>query len=119
MKQEIINQYEDEANIFKALSHPTRLFILYAIKEKSYSVSQLADRVGIDISTMSKHLDLLKRYKLINGIKERNAVYYQLTIPCLFDFISCARKMTGCPLECQEVQCFAKELNQTTENFPQ
>jgi ArsR family transcriptional regulator len=110
MNQEITSQYQAEAEIFKALSHPTRLFILHTIKEKCYSVSQLADMVGIDISTMSKHLDLLKRYKLIKGNKERNTIYYQLTIPCLFDFISCARKITDCPDECQEVQCIAKEL---------
>ena len=109
MKQEIINQYQDEADIFRALSHPTRLFILNAIKDQSYSVSQLAETVGIDTSTMSKHLDLLKRYKLIAGTKERNTVYYHLTIPCLFDFISCARKMTDCPSECQEVKCLAKK----------
>ena len=110
MKPKIINQYQSEADIFKALSHPTRLFILHAIKEKSYTVSQLAEMVDIDISTMSKHLDLLKRYKLIGGTKERNTVCYQLTIPCLFDFISCARKITDCPDECQEVQCIAKEI---------
>ncbi len=73
-------------------------------------MSQLAEMVGIDISTMSKHLDLLKRYKLIKGTKERNTVYYQLTIPCLFDFIGCARKITGCPDECKKVQCSAKEI---------
>jgi ArsR family transcriptional regulator len=98
-----------EAEIFKALSHPSRLFILHAIKEKSYSVSQLADMVGIDISTMSKHLELLRRNKLVRGIKKRNTVYYQLTILCLIDFISCAGKMTTCPVECQAIECIAKE----------
>jgi hypothetical protein len=29
-------------------------------------------------------------------------------IPCLFDFINCARKITSCPSECQEVKYFAK-----------
>lgn len=108
MNHKVTDQYQNEADIFRALSHPTRLFILHAIKEKAYSVSRLADMVSIDISTMSKHLDLLKRYKLIKGHKERNTVYYQLTIPCLFDFISCARKITDCPDECQNVQCVAK-----------
>ncbi|WP_016777308.1 ArsR/SmtB family transcription factor [Anaerophaga thermohalophila] len=112
MNRKITSQYQAEAEIFKALSHPTRLFILHTIKEKSYSVSQLAKMVGIDISTMSKHLDLLKRYKLIGGIKERNTVYYQLTIPCLFDFIRCARKMIDCSPECQQLQCVPKKLNQ-------
>ncbi|MFW6203221.1 MAG: ArsR/SmtB family transcription factor [Marinilabilia sp.] len=110
MKQEFIKQYQGEADVFKALSHPTRLFILHAIKEKAYSVSQLAEVIGIDTSTMSKHLDILKRYKLIEGTKERSTVYYQLTIPCLFDFISCARKITDCPDECSEIQCIAKEI---------
>lgn len=105
MNREITDQYQGEANIFKALSHPTRLFILHAIKDQSYTVSQLAQKAGIDISTMSKHLDLLKRYHTITGVKDRNTVYYKLNVPCLFDFIRCAQRIVNCPSECTEFSC--------------
>jgi len=105
MNRKITNQYQGEANIFKALSHPTRLFILDAIRQQSYSVSQLAQIAGIDISTMSKHLDLLKRYRIVSGVKERNTVYYKLKVPCLFDFIRCAQRIVKCPSDCTEFSC--------------
>ena len=105
MNSETTRQYQGEANIFKALSHPTRLFILDAIRDQSYSVSQLAQMAGIDISTMSKHLDLLKRYNIVTGVKERNTVYYKLNVPCLFDFIKCAKKIINCPSDCKEFSC--------------
>lgn len=101
MRQDIINTYQGEAGIFKALSHPTRLFILHTLKEQTCSVSELAEMAEIDISTMSKHLDLLKRYNIVNAKKHRNTVYYQLTIPCLFDFMQCAQKILHCPADCK------------------
>lgn len=98
-------KYIKEAEIFKALSHPTRILILYSIKEDQYTVSQLAEKAGIDISTMSKHLDLLKRYKIIVGDKIKNTVYYKINIPCVFNFLNCAKTITSCSIDCDGEQC--------------
>jgi len=95
--KKLTDSYQKEAEIFKALSHPTRLFILDKIRHESFSVSELADMAQVDISTMSKHLDILKRYQLIVGKKSRNHVFYKLNISCLFTFINCATKLTTCP----------------------
>ncbi|NHB69410.1 ArsR/SmtB family transcription factor [Perlabentimonas gracilis] len=101
----ITNIYQKEAGIFKALSHPTRLFILDVINKEPHTVSELADMVGIDISTMSKHLDIMKRYQIVVGEKNKNSVYYKLNIPCLFEFFKCAQRIStsdhsGCQAEC-------------------
>ena len=103
MKQEIIDRYQREASVFAALAHPTRLFVLHQMKNASHSVTELAQMAGIDISTMSKHLDLLKRYNIIRGEKDKSAVYYKLSIPCLLDFMKCAKQITSCPSECSTV----------------
>ncbi len=66
--------------IFKALFHPTRLLIIQAVNYKKMLVKEFAEMVGIDISTMSKHLDILKRHKIIMGEKDKNFVYYHLAI---------------------------------------
>ena len=86
-------QYQQQSEIFKALAHPTRLYIIYAVKDKSMSVKELTEAVGIDISTMSKHLDILKRNKIIEGTKVKNFVYYKLAIPCVLEFMSCATRV--------------------------
>nr|WP_320119823.1 metalloregulator ArsR/SmtB family transcription factor [uncultured Marinifilum sp.] len=93
MNKEIKKEYADKAEVFKALAHPTRLFIIHEIKDKKMSVRELSDRVGIDISTMSKHLDILKKHKIIEGEKEKNFVYYRLAIPCVLEFMNCAVKV--------------------------
>ena len=105
MKNQLTDRYQKEAEIFKALSHPTRLFILDKIRHESFSVSELAAMAKVDISTMSKHLDLLKRYQIVIGEKNKNNVYYKLNIGCLFTFLDCAKKLTSCPSECTEATC--------------
>jgi len=93
MNKEIEKEYLEKAEIFKALAHPTRLFIIHAIKDKSMSVKELTELVGVDISTMSKHLDILKRNKIIEGEKVKNFIFYRLAIPCVLDFMNCAVKV--------------------------
>ncbi len=93
MNREIENEYQDKAEIFKALAHPTRLFIIHSVKDEALSVKELTEKVGIDISTMSKHLDILKKNKIIEGEKVKNFVYYKLAIPCVLDFMTCAVKV--------------------------
>ena len=103
-------QYSKEAEIFKALAHPTRILILYSIKEEQHTVTELAEKAGIDISTMSKHLDLLKRYKIIVGDKIKNTVYYKINIPCVFNFLNCAKAITSCSINCDVEQCSNIEI---------
>ena len=93
MNKDIEKEYLESAEIFKALAHPTRLFIIHTVKDKKLSVKELTELVGIDISTMSKHLDILKKHKIIKGEKVKNFIYYRLAIPCVLDFMSCATKV--------------------------
>lgn len=93
MNKEINLLYEEESLIFKALSHPTRLFIVNAINTKRLSVMELTEMAAIDISTMSKHLSILRKSGIIKGEKENNKVFYRLEIPCILDFMVCAKKV--------------------------
>ena len=93
MNKKIEKDYGDKAEVFKALAHPTRLFIIHAIKDNQMSVKELAELVEVDISTMSKHLDILKKNKIIEGEKVKNFIYYRLAIPCVLEFMNCAIKV--------------------------
>lgn len=93
MNMDIEKEYSEKADVFKALAHPTRLFIIHAVKDKKMSVKELTEVVGIDISTMSRHLDILKKHRIIKGEKDKNFVYYSLSIPCVLDFMNCAIKV--------------------------
>ena len=99
-------EYTKEAEIFKALSHPTRILILYNIKEGQHTVTELAEKAEIDISTISKHLDLLKRHKIIIGEKNKNTVFYKINTRCVFNFLDCAKALTSCSANyCSIEQC--------------
>ena len=93
MNKDIEKEFLEKADIFKALAHPTRLFIIHAVKDKKMSVKELTEIVGVDISTMSKHLDILKKNKIIEGEKVKNFIYYRLVIPCVLEFMNCAGKV--------------------------
>lgn len=86
-------QLEDKARIFKALAHPTRLFIVETLAEQRRCVSWLADQVEVDISTVSRHLDVLEEAGIIHGEKEGKTVYYSLRITCVVNFFSCVEEV--------------------------
>jgi len=55
------------AERFAALSDPTRLRLLLALREAELGVSELAEVVGISQPTASKHLAALRRAGLVQG----------------------------------------------------
>jgi ArsR family transcriptional regulator len=77
------------ANVIKALGHPTRIFMVGLLSKEDLSVGSLTDAVGADVSTISKHLSLLKQVGILIDRKEGNRVLYSLICPCIMEFIHC------------------------------
>ena len=77
------------AQILKAIAHPTRLFIIRQLAKREHCVCELKDMVGADMSTISKHLSLLKEAGLIWDDKRKNKVFYTLRCPCVLQFLDC------------------------------
>lgn len=82
-------RYEARARIIKALAHPTRLFIVDEIAKGERCVCDLTAMVGVDISTVSKHLSVLKQAGLVADEKRGLMVYYRLKTPCLTGLFDC------------------------------
>ncbi len=82
-------RYEARARIVKAMAHPTRLFILDRLAEQETCVCELTEMIGADVSTVSKHLSVLKSAGLIKDQKRGVQVYYQLRTPCVMKVFSC------------------------------
>lgn len=82
-----------EADIFKALGHPTRLWIVEQLADgKEHCVCEFVEAVGADFSTISQHLAVLKNADVIVDDKRGKQVFYKLCRPCIIDFIECLRK---------------------------
>ncbi len=92
MRKDLKGSYEAQAAVIKAMAHPTRLLILNSLKKKETCVCELRDLVGDDISTVSKHLLVLKSAGLVAARREGNWLYYRLTCPCVLDFTDCIAK---------------------------
>ncbi|MBN1523791.1 MAG: winged helix-turn-helix transcriptional regulator [Spirochaetales bacterium] len=75
--------------ILKAMAHPLRLFILAKLFKKPHCVCELAEMIGADISTISKHLSVMKNAGLVGDTKEGTTVYYSFQCDCVMTFISC------------------------------
>ncbi len=90
-KQEIASQ----AKVTKALGHPSRLMIIHALLTNKLCVCELRDLLEQDLSTVSRHLSVLKNAGLLREEKRGLYVYYQLTCPCIGEFLSCVTRITN------------------------
>ena len=80
---------EARASILKALAHPVRLFMIEQLSKKSHCVCELTEMVGLDVSTVSKHLSILKNAGLVNVEKKGKQVFYSLRMRCALNFLDC------------------------------
>jgi ArsR family transcriptional regulator len=85
------------AAVFKALGHPSRLRIIGALGKGERCVCELREAVGADMSTVSRHLAVLRNAGLIVGEKRGLWVWYTLCCPCVMDFLKCVESV--CPAE--------------------
>jgi DNA-binding transcriptional ArsR family regulator len=81
--------YKKRTSVIKAMAHPARLFMLEQLNCGELCVCELAKMVEADISTVSKHLALLKGAGLVRDRKAGLQVFYSLRCPCILGFIGC------------------------------
>ena len=89
MNQKTKELYEARARVLKALAHPTRLLIVDELLQQERNVAELTKMVGADMSTVSKHLTVLKNVGIIRDDKRGSQVYYQLAVRCVPNFFGC------------------------------
>lgn len=88
-----IARQKSRAQVFKALAHPSRLSIVEALVEGERCVNELTDMLGIDASTTSRHLAILRNAGLIRDEKRGACVYYRLQCSCVLTFIECVESV--------------------------
>lgn len=82
-------QFTEQARIFKALGHPSRLIIAEALTRGPLCVCDLRQLVGGDLSTVSRHLSLMKEAGVVTDEKRGKNIFYTLALPCLDLFLRC------------------------------
>ncbi|RMD59814.1 ArsR family transcriptional regulator [Candidatus Parcubacteria bacterium] len=83
------------ATICQALSDPTRICILYALREGECNVSELVQRLGQPQPTISRHLKILRERNLVTASRRGTSVYYRLTDRRVLDALDILRAVLG------------------------
>jgi ArsR family transcriptional regulator len=89
MDQKTQARLEARARVIKAMGHPTRLFIVEELSRGERCVCELTDMVQADVSTISKHLTVLRNAGIVQDEKRGVQVFYRLRVPCVVHFFSC------------------------------
>ena len=71
-------QFEQNARILKALSHPIRLHILHLIRERRPCVRAMEEVLGVAQPTVSQHLSLLRNIGIVKAERNGHQVCYRI-----------------------------------------
>jgi len=77
----------------KALGHPYRVRLMELLTDGSWSVGELAQHLGTDVSSTSKHLLILKNAGLAFVKKRGLHAYYYTGCHCIANFHKCVQEM--------------------------
>jgi len=82
------DRYDALARILKALAHPTRLFLVEQLKDGEKCVCELQTLVNANISTVSRHLAILRNAGIVFDDRRGSKVFYSLRSRQAIDLLS-------------------------------
>lgn len=71
-------EVSDIADFFKVFGDATRLKILFLLETGELPVNAIAERLGMQQSTISQQLKLLRASRLVRHRKEGRSIHYRL-----------------------------------------
>ena len=90
-------RYEACAKIIKAMAHPIRLFVVDELSRGGERcVCDLTEMIGVEMSTVSRHLATLKNVGIVEDEKRGAQVYYRVRCGCVPDFFDCVESVMKC-----------------------
>ncbi len=93
MDESTRRKYDARARVIKAMGHGTRLFLVDELSRGERCVCELQALVGADMSTISKHLAVLREAGIVQDEKRGNQVFYSLRCPCVLNFFACVESV--------------------------
>jgi DNA-binding transcriptional ArsR family regulator len=84
-----------KADFFKALAHPLRVRVLETLRGGEQSVYELQQTLGVDQSTVSQQLGVLRRQGIVSARKEGTSVRYAIRDPRVGQLLDVARAIVN------------------------
>ncbi|MEE4284520.1 MAG: metalloregulator ArsR/SmtB family transcription factor [Mariniphaga sp.] len=89
------NRLDTAANMLKAIAHPMRIAILKHLEGgKKLTVTEIHELLGIEQSTTSHHLGILRDKGVLCSKREGKNTYYYLKFEILSQIVDCLETCT-------------------------
>lgn len=72
------DRYAAVSELFAALASPVRSAIVHRLTEHGWSVTELADELGVSQPLMSQHLRILRAARVVNSTRTGRTTTYTL-----------------------------------------
>ncbi len=82
-----------KAEFFKALANPLRIRILDELREKELTVTEIKERLEVELPHVSQQLRILKSKNLVTARKQGNNIYYSCSDQAIFELLDVAKKI--------------------------
>jgi len=82
-----------KAEFFKALAHPMRIAVLDELRNGETAVNDLCARLGVEQSSLSQQLAVLRIRNIVIGRKDGPNVYYSVRDKAVFKLLDVARQI--------------------------
>jgi ArsR family transcriptional regulator len=76
--------YKIQADFIKALAHPVRLQIVGFLRKGEQNVGSIVKALGIQQSSLSRHLTILKESGILNARQQGLLIYYYIADQDIF-----------------------------------
>ena len=84
-------RYEFKAEFFKVLAHPLRIRILDELRDGPVGVGELQTRLGVEQSTLSQQLAILRNRNFVTAKRSGTSVRYVVGDPAIWKLLDSAR----------------------------
>lgn len=82
-----------KAEFFKALANPLRIRILDELRAEELTVSEIRERLDVELPNVSQQLSVLRAKNLVVGRKQGNNIYYSCNDPTVFRLLDVAKEI--------------------------
>lgn len=89
MANDATKNLSELAEVFKALGHPTRLWIVRNLAKGELCVCDFVEGTDEEFSSVSQHLNVLKKAHVVESEKRGKHVFYKLVYNCIPWLIDC------------------------------
>lgn len=104
-----------KAEIFQALSHPTRIAIVETLRDGELPAGVIIERLGLEQANASQHLAVLRAKNVVANRREGNQVFYSVRDPLLIEVLDLMRRYFQAHIEEALSSLHEMEADERTE----